>query len=131
MCRTVRENDVTRERKPDPRDWLPLPPADLQLLLAVRDEALHGYAMMKAVEVQSGGALSVELGSLYRMIQRLERDGLIEEARVASAVSNPGRDRRYYRITMLGRQVVKAELERLKAVIELAGGRGLVPRGAR
>jgi len=122
---------VTRERKPDPRDWLPLPPADLQLLLAVRDEALHGYAMMKAVEVQSGGALSVELGSLYRMIQRLERDGLIEEARVASAVSNPGRDRRYYRITMLGRQVVKAELERLKAVIELAGGRGLVPRGAR
>jgi DNA-binding PadR family transcriptional regulator len=111
--------------------YLPLAPQDLQLLLAVSESALHGYAMMKAVEEQSGGALRVELGSLYRMIHRLERDGLIEEAAVKSGEDPaPGRDRRFYRITEFGRAVVAAELERLRGVIELAGARRIRPREA-
>lgn len=120
-----------RARVPDPRSFLPLPPADLQLLLAVSTEPLHGYGMMKAVEEQSGGALVVELGSLYRMIQRLERDRLIEEAAGVAAGPSPGRDRRFYRITKLGRAVVTAELERLKDVLALAGAHGVQTRTAR
>jgi DNA-binding PadR family transcriptional regulator len=87
--------------------------------------------MMKAVEEQSGGALVVELGSLYRIIHRLERDGLIEEWSGVAAGSAPGRDRRFYRITSLGRAVVVAELDRLKGVLELAGGRAVIPRTIR
>jgi DNA-binding PadR family transcriptional regulator len=102
--------------------FLPLPPADLQLLIATSREALHGYAMMKAVEAQSRGALHVELGSLYRMIQRMERDGLLEPAPAPeSEEPTPGRERRYYRITNVGRSVVAAELVRLREVLELAG----------
>jgi DNA-binding PadR family transcriptional regulator len=118
-------------RQPDPKSFLPLQPADLQLLLAISKEALHGYGMMKAVEEQSGGALVVELGSLYRIIHRLERDGLIEEWSGVAAGSAPGRDRRFYRITSLGRAVVVAELDRLKGVLELAGGRAVIPRTIR
>jgi DNA-binding PadR family transcriptional regulator len=113
---------------PDPLEFLPLPPTDLQLLLALRERALHGYGMMKAVEEDSGGSLRVELGSLYRMIYRLERDGLIEETASAEAVASPGRDRRFYRTTKLGDAVVAAELERLRRILERAGG--LRPRPA-
>lgn len=113
------------------RTHLPLAPQDLQLLLAVADAPLHGYAMMKAVESQSGGALRVELGSLYRMIHRLERAALIAEAAAPAAASPaPGRDRRFYRITPLGRAVVVAELDRLRSVIALAGERVARPREA-
>ena len=120
-----------RKKRPDPKAFLPIAPADLQLLLAITKEALHGYGMMKAVEEQSGGALVVELGSLYRMIHRLERDGLIEESAGGAPEPSPGRDRRFYRITSLGRAVVAAELERLKGVLELAGGRSMIPRVVR
>jgi DNA-binding PadR family transcriptional regulator len=112
------------------RRHLPLAPQDLQLLLAVSDAPLHGYAMMKAVESQSAGALRVELGSLYRMIHRLERDGLIAEASHVAVSPAPGRDRRFYRITALGRAVVAAELDRLRSVIALAGERVVRPREA-
>jgi DNA-binding PadR family transcriptional regulator len=107
----------------DPRvdSFLPLAPADLQLLLATMAEPLHGYAMMKAVETQSRGALRVELGSLYRMIQRLEREGVMEQAPTPAEGPAPGRERRYYRITAFGRAVVAAELSRLRAVLDLAG----------
>jgi DNA-binding PadR family transcriptional regulator len=122
---------VAPSRRTDALAFLPLAPADLQLLLALQDAPLHGYAMMKAVEEQSGGALRVELGSLYRMIQRLQRDGLLAEAVVRGGASaSPGRDRRFYRITALGRAVVAAELERLRGVLALAGVRPMVPRGA-
>lgn len=116
-----------RPKTPDPTEFLPLPPADLQLLLAVSREALHGYGMMKAVEEQSNGALSVELGSLYRMIQRLERTGLIEESEERAGERTPGRERRYYRITGLGRAVVAAELDRLRSVLDLAGAPAIRP----
>jgi DNA-binding PadR family transcriptional regulator len=113
---------------PAVRAHLPLPPLDLQLLLVLRQEALHGYGMMKAVESQSGGELRVELGSLYRMIHRLERDGLIEETE-AEGPPTPGRDRRVYRATPLGEVVVVAELERLRRLLERSAQ--LWPREAR
>lgn len=115
-------------RRPDPIDFLPLAPTDLQLLLALRERALHGYGMMKAVEEESGGSLRVELGSLYRMIYRLERNGLIEETSSTEPVTSRGRDRRFYRTTKLGEAVVAAELERLRRILERAGA--LRPRTA-
>ncbi|MCI0434997.1 MAG: helix-turn-helix transcriptional regulator [Gemmatimonadetes bacterium] len=99
-----------------------LPARDLQLLLAVVREPLHGYGMMKTVAEQSGGRVRIELGSLYRMIQRLERDGLIVEAEVEPGAPTPGRGRRHYRITPKGAVVVRAELERMRGVLELAEG---------
>jgi DNA-binding PadR family transcriptional regulator len=116
-------NDPVRAR-------LPLAPQDLQLMLAMLPGPLHGYGMMKAVEAQSGGAMRVELGSLYRMIQRLERDGLIAGAEGQTDSPAPGRGRRFYQVTPLGRAVVAAELDRLRNVLDLAQS-GLRPGEAR
>jgi PadR family transcriptional regulator len=119
-----------RAPKTDAHGFLPLPATDLQLLLAVTREPLHGYGMMKAVLEDSGGSLRIELGSLYRMIRRLERDGLIEESEPTDESPSPGRDRRFYGITKLGRDVVAAELDRLRGVLSLVEGGPMRPRGA-
>lgn len=113
---------------------LPLSPVDFHLLLVLADRDLYGYAIMKAIERQSGGTLRPEIGSLYRMIGRLEREGLLERAGDAVPDADddpsPGRPRKYYRITELGREVLEAEATRLRRVIALAERRDLIP-GAR
>jgi DNA-binding PadR family transcriptional regulator len=98
------------------------------------EEELYGYAIMKRMEEQSGGTLTPEIGSLYRMISRLSSAGLLED--VGHRVPDPseaqsrGRPRRYYRITELGRGVVQAEAARLKNVLALAASRDMIPEGA-
>jgi DNA-binding PadR family transcriptional regulator len=99
-------------------DHLPLKPADFHILLALLDQDLHGYAIMQRVAEESGGQVALELGSLYRLIARLNDAGLITPARVRRADDDPRR--RYYRITPLGRDVAAREARRLAGVVRLA-----------
>jgi DNA-binding PadR family transcriptional regulator len=91
----------------------PLSPIDFQVLLALRAAPLHGYGIMKAVEESSGGKVTIELGSLYRMIARMMSTGLIAEAENGSDTHHAGKTRRNYRITPLGLDVAQAEARRL------------------
>lgn len=100
---------------------------DFQVLLVLVREAHYGYAIMKAVEAQSGGRLRPEIGSLYRVLARLLEGGLIEEAAAPEeAAPHPGRERKYYRLTAPGREVAAAEAARLREVVELARERDLL-----
>jgi len=108
---------------------LPLKPLDLEILLVLADEELHGYGIMKRVERQSGGRVSLEVGSLYRVIGRLLDDGLIAEAPDVTAADDDGRGRRFYRITELGHHVAQAEVDRLEQVVETARDRRLTAPG--
>jgi DNA-binding PadR family transcriptional regulator len=74
---------------------------------------------MQQVREDSGGRVELELGSLYRLIARLNDTGLISESRRRPAATDDTR-RRYYRITPLGRQVAEQEARRLAAVVRLA-----------
>ena len=93
---------------------IPLAPQDFQVLLLLSDRPLHGYGIVKASKDESGKA-SLELGSLYRIVSRLTKQGLIEDVPVEQA--NSKRKRRYYQTTTLGRKVVRAEALRLKALL--------------
>jgi DNA-binding PadR family transcriptional regulator len=99
---------------------LPLSALDLQILLVLLKGELYGYAIKKSVEKESGGILSPEIGSLYRVLNRLMDSGWVEEKAGRTAEDGPrrGRPRRYYRITNEGTQVVRAELRRLRQVLE-------------
>jgi DNA-binding PadR family transcriptional regulator len=119
---------MRRERVADKiQELLPLKPADFHILLALAERELHGYGLMKAVEQQSGGSVRLELGSLYRQIARLVGSGLIE----GTAEEEPDR-RRLYRITGLGRKVLRAEARRLAALVDRLRARKLLdaPEGA-
>jgi len=97
-----------------------LKPADFHILLALAQGPRHGYGLMKEVEHESNGGVRLEIGSLYRLLGRLLDNGLIEEAEEDDR-------RRYYRISRLGRRVLKAEAERLAGLVELSRARKLLP----
>jgi DNA-binding PadR family transcriptional regulator len=107
----------------------PLRPLDFHVLLVLAAEDLYGYAIMRAVEADSLGAPSPEIGSLYRVLARLMNEGRVGEAAVPDghADPHPGRARRYYRITPAGRAALRAEAERLRHALALAAE--ILPQG--
>ena len=100
-----------------PEAFLPLKPADLHILMVLLEANLHGYAIMKAVEDQTGGKVVLEVGSLYRLLGRLLDEGLLEQA--AAPADETDQRRKYYGITTLGREVLTAEARRLVEVVDV------------
>lgn len=111
----------------DPTPFLPLPLASFHILLAVTGEGRHGYAIIQDVEARTGGALRLSPGTLYRSIQRMLEDGLIEETRERPAPELDDERRRYYRITALGSAAARAEAQRLNDLVGFARAAGLAP----
>ncbi|MCG6957583.1 MAG: PadR family transcriptional regulator [Gemmatimonadetes bacterium] len=102
-------------RSVEPESHLPLAPRDFQVLLLLFDEPMHGYGIVKASEEGSRKSV-LDLGSLYRIIARLTREGLLED--VTDDLDDSKRQRRYYRATELGRRVARAEAVRLRALLD-------------
>lgn len=96
------------------------------VLLALADGDKHGYAIMKQARTAEGGGVQMGPGTLYGTLDRLMRDGLVEE----SGMSDDER-RRYYRLKARGRAALAAELERLRAAVAAGRKLGLLPHGGR
>jgi DNA-binding PadR family transcriptional regulator len=101
----------------------PLSPAVFAILLSLTEAEKHGYQIMKDTRTRRGGSLRLGPGTLYGSLDRMTRDGLVEE----SGVSDDER-RRYYRLTARGRAVLGKELERLDAALTGARAHGLLPQ---
>jgi DNA-binding PadR family transcriptional regulator len=104
----------------------PLTPAVVAILLSLADGDKHGYAIMKEARTPAGGGIAMGPGTLYGTLDRLMRDGLVEE----TGLTDDER-RRYYRIKALGRTTLAAELTRLEATVTSARSLGLLPNGGR
>ena len=95
----------------------------LHVLLALEQGSLHGYAIMKEVQVASGA--SVGPGAIYGALQRLEAAGLVREA--GQGVPDRGsRPRQRYEITEAGVETLKAEARSLARLVRLAAQRHLI-----
>ena len=80
-------------------------------LLAVMDEGpAYGYEMTKRLRAR--GLATVGEGSIYPLLARLEREGLVETERVAS---NGGPPRKYYRPSREGRRALAAGIAEWQA----------------
>ena len=108
-------------------DLLPLPEATFHILMAVAEDDRHGYAIIQEVATRTDGALKLSPGTLYRSIQRMLEQGLIEETAERPAPELDDERRRYYRITAFGRTVAKAEARRLAQLVKLARESGFAP----
>ena len=78
---------------------------------------LHGYAIAARLEQVSGGALRLNMGTLYPGLMRLEQRGLV---RAKWGVTDNNRKARYYAITAAGRRQLaneKAEWDRTATII--------------
>ena len=116
---------MTRER--DPETALPLPPQDLEILIALGAGPAHGYGIISQVREQSDGAVALSTSSLYAALKRMEERGLVEDAGRSSTPSG-GPPRRYFRVTDFGRRVARLEALRMESAAARAAERFRDPR---
>ncbi len=112
--------------KTDPETLLPLTPAVFHVLLALADGELHGYAIMQEVSEHTDGQIKMGPGTLYGTVKRLLEAQLIEESDERPDPHLDDERRRYYRLTGVGEQVVKAEARRYAEIVEIARGKKLI-----
>jgi DNA-binding PadR family transcriptional regulator len=107
----------------------PLTPAVMHVLLSLAGGERHGYAILKEVLLQTNNQVRLGPGTLYGTLQRLMETGWVEETDGPRRVSDERR--RYYRLSRSGREALKAEVERLEALVRGARARGIIPRTSR
>jgi PadR family transcriptional regulator len=81
---------------------------DLLILKTLVREPLHGWAIAKRIQLLSNEVLSVQQGSLYPALHRLENQGWITAEWKSS---EHGRDAKVYELTKEGRRQLTRELE--------------------
>jgi len=105
-------------------DLLPLSPPVYHVLLAIGEDTMHGYAAMQSFDRITDGKSQLLPGTLYATLARMVESGLLEEAE--PPVDSTDRRRRFYRLTDFGREVARAETQRMADLIGLARTQGLL-----
>ena len=98
----------------------PLTPAVFHILLALADGDKHGYLIMKDVEQQTDGQLTMGPGTLYGSIKRMLTAGLIEESDQRPDPDMDDERRKYYRISSMGKAVLHEESMLLQQAVNIA-----------
>jgi len=99
----------------------PLSAATLHILLALASEDLHGYGIIQEIARQSQGSYRLGPGTLYDNLKKLMDQKLVID--LPRSALPKDEERRFYRISPAGREVLAAEVERLRDVIATAQGR--------
>jgi DNA-binding PadR family transcriptional regulator len=79
--------------------------------LELRPVGDGGYAIRRAMAERTRGAVTMDPGGLYRLIGRMERDGLVHRAE--SPEDESDERRQYLSITEWGSGVLSAEARRI------------------
>jgi PadR family transcriptional regulator, regulatory protein PadR len=78
--------------------------------------SLHGYGIARRIEQISGDLLSVNQGTLYPLLLKLEQEGSIESDWGAS---ENNRRARYYKLTRSGRRQLQSEVKDWQQTTEI------------
>lgn len=79
---------------------------DMLVLKTLSLEPMHGYGISVRIEQISNGVFKPNAGSLFLAIQRLQRDGLIDDEWKAT---ENNRRAKYYSLTQKGRKRLNDE----------------------
>ena len=74
----------------------------------------HGYAISRWIEETSKSGITVEEGSLYPALYRMERQGWIE---AEWGMTDLGRKARFYTLTPKGRRQLRVETEEFESFV--------------
>ena len=77
---------------------------------------LHGWGIARRIEQISGNLLSLNQGTLYPLLLKLEQEGSIESDWGAS---ENNRRARYYRLTRSGRKQLQSEVDEWQQTTEI------------
>ena len=88
---------------------------ELAVMSLLMHDRYYGYSLVRALTEQ--GSISLKEGTIYPMLARLERDGLVHAEWIESEQGPP---RKYYQITDAGRQLFRdlsAEFDMLASLV--------------
>jgi transcriptional regulator len=91
---------------------------DLLILKSLSREPLHGWGIAKRIQSLSDEVLSVQQGSLYPALHRLEQQGWVEAAWKDTEL---GRSAKFYSLTRDGRKQLERELESWRRLSSAVG----------
>ena len=91
---------------------------DAMILSVVEQGPLHGYAIIEALALRSGGELRLPTGTVYPALRRLEAAGYLE----STWSDSTGRKRRTYQLSKAGRKALQAEREEWRSFARVVEG---------
>ena len=109
------------------KDSKPLTEPVLLILMSLADKPRHGYALLKDIEMLSGGRVRLSTGTLYGALRRLLEEKWIERFEQPDT----SREKQAYRLAAAGRRQLDQEVDRMKrltraATVRLRAREGLV-----
>ena len=84
---------------------------EMLILALVENQPRHGYEIAKLIEQRSDGVLQFHAASLYPLLYRLEKRGLIKGRWVEKAGE---RRRRFYKLTAAGHKILAEQRQTWK-----------------
>jgi PadR family transcriptional regulator, regulatory protein PadR len=82
---------------------------DMLILQALQREPMHGYAIAQIIRDRSGEVLTVETGSLYPALHRLEKQKWVKSE---WKLTESKQRAKYYQLTALGKKQLIADHQR-------------------
>lgn len=73
----------------------------LKVIWRAGESGNYGYQILKELKDETGSVLIIEDGTLYPILKKLQREGLIESEKKSIG----GRSRTYYRLTHAGQEI--------------------------
>ena len=86
--------------------YVPMTETSFYILLCLREPS-HGYQIIRSVEELTGGEIRLSPGTMYGILSKMEKDGLI-------ALDREEEKRKIYRITSLGKEILSLEMKRIE-----------------
>ncbi len=91
---------------------------DMLVLRALQREPMHGYAIAQNIRTWSSEVLSVETGSLYPALHRLERQKWVKSE---WKITESKQRAKYYQLTPLGKKQLAADHQRWLQLVRAIG----------
>jgi len=91
---------------------------DLLVLRTLQVGAQHGHGIANAIKATSDEVLSVETGSLYPALHRLEKKGLLK---ASWKVTESGQRAKYYQLTAAGKKQLTKEVSKWETIVDAIG----------
>ncbi|HYC50788.1 MAG TPA: PadR family transcriptional regulator [Gemmatimonadaceae bacterium] len=91
---------------------------DMLILRTLTAQPMHGYGIAQHIERLSGGVFTIEQGSLYPGLVRLQKKGWVTSR---WSLSPTGRRARYYTITAAGRRQLGEKVSSFERILVAIG----------
>ncbi len=91
----------------------------IMILKVISEGETYGYELVQQLYRKSQGTFRLNEGTLYPILHTMEKEGYIESFRKQS---ESGRDRKYYRITAVGKLHLGAQMEEWTAFTKAVNG---------